>query len=50
MLHADLINGDDGFDDDHGWEFKGVISENSKIQVGSRLLGLEVETTIKQEM
>ena len=50
VLHADLINGDDGFDDDDGWEFKGVISENSKIQVGSRLLGLEVETTIKQEM
>ncbi|RVW53282.1 hypothetical protein CK203_100507 [Vitis vinifera] len=49
-LHADLVDGDDGFDDDDGWEFKGAVSENSKVQVGSGLLGLEVETTAKQEM
>ena len=47
MSHADLIDGDDGFDEDDGWEFKDAVSENFKIQVGSGLLGLEVETTTK---
>lgn len=30
-MHADVVDEDDGFDDDNGWEFKGAVPTNSKV-------------------